>query len=106
MDRIERRRIDIRAWLESLTRRHTEIVGASVWTTNDDEHDPEGATIAFERAQVAGLRQQALDELAALDRAEERIRAGTYGRCARCGTDIAEGRLDALPAATTCINCA
>jgi len=106
VDRIERRRGEIRAWLDSLTRRHSDIVDASVWTTNDDEHDPEGVTIAFERAQVTGLRQQALDELAALDRAEERVRAGTYGRCARCGADIAEGRLDALPATTTCITCA
>jgi DnaK suppressor protein len=39
------------------------------------------------------------DRLAALDRAEQRIDAGTYGRSIRSGVAIPEGRLDADPAA-------
>ena len=38
-------------------------------TTHDDEHDPEGVTIGFERAQILGLLAGALQEIAALDRA-------------------------------------
>lgn len=75
-------------------------------TTHDDEHDPEGVTIGFERAQLQGLLAGARDEIEALDRAAARLAAGTYGRCGRCGGPIAPERLDALPAAETCIACA
>lgn len=75
-------------------------------TTHDDEHDPEGVTIGFERAQLQGLLAGARDEIEALDRAAARLAAGTYGRCATCGAPIAPERLDALPAAETCIACA
>lgn len=75
-------------------------------TTHDDEHDPEGVTIGFERAQMLGLLAGARHDLAALDRAAERIAAGTYGRCLRCGEPIPAERLEALPAAETCLACA
>ena len=75
-------------------------------TTHDDEHDPEGVTIGYERAQLQGLLAGARDDLEALDRAAARLAAGTYGRCGRCGGPIAPERLDALPAAETCIACA
>lgn len=75
-------------------------------TTHDDEHDPEGVTIGFERAQLLGLLAGARDEIAALDRAADRLRDGTYGRCSRCGVVIPEVRLEALPAAETCVTCA
>jgi DnaK suppressor protein len=104
--RLAARRAETLALIEALGHRLTGIIDASEHTTNDDEHDPEGATVAFERAQVAGLLDQARAELRALDAAEERLAAGTYGTCARCGTPIAPERLDALPAVTTCIRCA
>ncbi|WP_300018497.1 TraR/DksA C4-type zinc finger protein [Pseudonocardia sp.] len=75
-------------------------------TTHDDEHDPEGVTIGYERAQLQGLLAGARADLDALDRAAARLSAGTYGRCLRCGRPIAPERLDALPAAETCIACA
>ncbi|MDN5749901.1 MAG: TraR/DksA family transcriptional regulator [Pseudonocardia sp.] len=75
-------------------------------TTHDDEHDPEGVTIGYQRAQLQGLLADARRDLGALDRAADRLRAGSYGRCARCGEPIAPARLEALPAAETCIGCA
>lgn len=75
-------------------------------TTHDDEHDPEGVTIGYERAQLQGLLAGARDDIEALDRAAARLAAGTYGRCGRCGGPVAPERLDALPAAETCIACA
>lgn len=90
----------------SLSRRLAGIVESSAWTTNDDEHDPEGVTVAFERAQVAGLLATAHDELQALDRALGRINDGTYGQCERCGEPIGTERLEALPATATCVRCA
>jgi RNA polymerase-binding transcription factor DksA len=92
--------------LDSLTRQVAGIVEASAWTGNDDEHDPEGSTVAYERAQAQGLLRQAQADLEALDSAEERLRDGTYGTCLRCGRPIGAPRLEALPATVTCISCA
>lgn len=52
--------------------------------------------------QAAMLRQQ----IASIDRALERIAAGTYGECVRCGGEIAPARLEARPEAALCIDCA
>lgn len=82
------------------------IVEAAAQVGVDDEHDPEGATIAFERSQVEALLSRARAHLADLDRAAERLREGTHGTCERCGGPIAAERLAARPAARTCIGCA
>jgi DnaK suppressor protein len=105
-ERIGEARADTVRLIESLTRQWAAIVDASALTTNDDEHDPEGATIAFERAQVQAMLAQARVDLADLDVAAERLRTGVYRVCERCGGPIAEGRLAARPAARTCIDCA
>lgn len=84
----------------------TSIVEASYDSNADDEHDPEGATIAFERSQVDALVNQALRQLAELDAADRRLEQGDYGRCERCGRPIPEGRLEARPTARTCVGCA
>ena len=73
---------------------------------DDDEHDPEGQTIAFERQQVAALLRGALAHLCDLDRAVARIAAGTYGSCVGCGGPIHPERLAARPATGTCVTCA
>ena len=72
----------------------------------DDEHDPEGATIAFERSQVDALVRQTEQHLAEVDAALARLADGTYGLCERCGRPIPEGRLEARPVARTCVPCA
>ena len=43
--------------------------------------------------------------LAAVDQALERIDSGSYGWCVVCGLQIAEERLEALPAAALCRSC-
>src|SRR5579875_2265326 len=82
------------------------IVAASQADNADDEHDPEGATIAWERQHVAALLEQAREHLAAIDEALGRLRAGSYGRCEVCGQPIAPERLAARPTATRCLSCA
>ena len=82
------------------------VVAASRSSNADDEHDPEGATIAFERQQVAALLDQARRRLADVEAALERRAAGSYGICETCGRPIAPERLTARPAARTCIDCA
>ncbi|MDX6393474.1 MAG: DnaK suppressor protein [Streptosporangiaceae bacterium] len=92
--------------IAALTREFNGIVESAALGATDDEHDPEGATIAFERAQTASLLEQARARLADLDQAIRRIEAGTYGRCEDCGQPITADRLAARPAARTCIGCA
>lgn len=104
--RLDERRAETESRIASLRRQFDEIVEASALTTNDDEHDPEGATVAFERAQVADLLGRARGELEELDLAARRLAEGTYGSCERCGDPIAAGRLEARPAARTCVDCA
>jgi DnaK suppressor protein len=94
------------AAISALTRDFDGIVEAASSVGTDDEHDPEGATIAFERAQVASLLERARGRLAGVDLALARIADGSYGRCARCGEPIAAERLAARPVASTCIRCA
>ncbi len=85
------------------------LVDAGDGTNIDDEHDPEGATIAFERAQVSALLEQARERLAELDRALLTLETrgpSAYASCENCGRPIAAGRLEARPSARTCIDCA
>lgn len=92
--------------IAALTREFDGIVDSAALGATDDEHDPEGATIAFERAQIASLLEQGRRHLADLDEAIRRVEAGTYGRCDHCGQPITAERLAARPAARTCIACA
>ena len=92
--------------LAGLEREFDGIVEAAGAANADDEHDPEGATIAFEREHVAALRSQARERVAEIDAALRRLDEGGYGVCERCGQPIAAGRLTARPTATTCVACA
>ncbi len=90
----------------ALRRDFDNIVTASADAVRDDEHDLEGATIAFERAQVAALLDDAETQLAALDRAAARLDDPGGDRCERCGAPIGFDRLQARPTATRCVTCA
>ncbi len=90
----------------------------------DDEHDPEGSTVGFERARVAALLAAARRSLAEVDDAlsrADRLRGRSGGRsgsrsdgragarampCSRCGAPIPPARLRALPEASSCVRCA
>src|SRR4029453_10743456 len=94
------------AQIASLTREFDEVVAASQSSNADDEHDPEGTTIAFERQQVVAplgqARRRAREGGGGLARREP----GPYGICETCGRPIAPERLAARPAARNCIDCA
>jgi DnaK suppressor protein len=97
------RALDLVATLE---REFAGIAEAASAGGTDDEHDPEGATLAFERQHAAALLARARDHLAAVDAALARLEAGRYGVCGRCGQPIGDDRLAARPAALTCVRCA
>jgi DnaK suppressor protein len=105
-DPLASERAAAQAQIESLTREFDDVVAASRASNADDEHDPEGATIAFERQQVVALLDQARARLADIEAALARRDAGDYGICENCGRPNAPERLAARPAARTCIDCA
>jgi DnaK suppressor protein len=94
------------AQIEALAADLADIVASSELVATDDEHDPEGATIAFERSRIGALLDQSRDHLLAIDRAEKRLADGTYGDCERCGQPISVERLEARPTAEVCVDCA
>lgn len=94
------------AQLAALGRDHEAMVTASESSNADDEHDPEGATIGFERAQLAATIEMTRTRVADLDRALAQLDEGGYGRCEVCGANIGSDRLAARPSARTCITCA
>src|SRR4051812_22145875 len=103
LDAVRRRALER---LVDLSDDYAGMVEAARDSNADDEHDPEGATIAFERSQVGALVEQARAHLAEIDAAVARLDDGTYGVCERCGGEIASARLEARPVARTCIGCA
>jgi RNA polymerase-binding transcription factor DksA len=92
--------------LTTLSHDFEAVVAASRDSNADDEHDPEGATIAFERSQIGALIRQAEHQVEEIDAAVKRLDAGTYGTCEVCAACIGEERLEARPTARVCIVCA
>jgi RNA polymerase-binding transcription factor DksA len=94
------------ARIVALSRERDGIVASADLTGTDDEHDPEGATLAFEREQISALLRSARIRRDALDAALLRVQDGSYGSCLGCGATIPAGRLLARPDTTTCVSCA
>jgi RNA polymerase-binding transcription factor len=100
----ERRRV-----VDAITYLHEETPGSIEDETDEmpiDNHMAEIAAPTLDREIDYTLEENSEQVLAEIDEALKRIDAGTYGICASCGQPIAEERLDALPWATRCIDCA
>lgn len=68
-------------------------------------HLADDATEVFTRERNLAVRGNAQDLLSQVELALQRLGAGSYGLCERCGRPIADERLEALPYATLCITC-
>jgi len=55
---------------------------------------------------LEGLEGAALGEIKAIEAALGRLETGSYGACVACGEPIAPARLDAIPHAARCADCA
>ena len=83
-----------------------DVRGARGDQSDDDEHDPEGATMSSQWSHAMGIRADLEASLGEVDRALLRIEAGTYGFCVQCGEPIPDERLAARPSADRCVSCA
>ncbi|MDO5629604.1 MAG: TraR/DksA C4-type zinc finger protein [Mobilicoccus sp.] len=72
----------------------------------DDEHDPEGSTVSWDRAVTAATAQGAREHLAQIDAAIARVESGWDGSCAGCGEQIPAERLTVRPHTDCCVSCA
>ncbi len=71
-----------------------------------DQNFADTSQVTAERAEVEALVYSIKDSLAEVEHALAKFDAGTYGLCERCAQPIAPARLEAMPAARVCMNCA
>ena len=69
----------------------------------EDEGDL--AMISHETAVIYNLHEGGFARLRSIQKAMNAIDRGRYGECVRCGNNINEKRLQAIPWATSCIQC-
>ncbi len=67
---------------------------------------PDAAVVRGNDAALAAIGESANTELERIDNAIRRIDADMFAICDKCGGEIAEARLDAVPYATQCGDCA
>jgi DnaK suppressor protein len=73
--------------------------------SNTPLHLADLAADSFDQEIAVGMLQNEHDLLLAITAALDRVDAGTYGRCANCGKEIPEERLQAVPYAQFCVYC-
>ena len=66
---------------------------------DNDQHLADHATETYQNSYDQGLGEQLRDELAALERAEQRLADGKYGLSIESGEPIPDDRLEAHPLA-------
>jgi RNA polymerase-binding protein DksA len=72
---------------------------------NYRDHMADQGTATFARELDMTLEDNMRALLGAVERTIQRIDAGTWGLCQRCGEPIAPSRLEAMPTAELCISC-
>ncbi|WP_153505460.1 TraR/DksA family transcriptional regulator [Cumulibacter manganitolerans] len=99
-------RVDAAERLATTSRMLQSLLADRAGANDDDEHDPDGATLSSEWSRLTGLEEAAAAKLAQVDDALARLDAGTYGICVSCGQPIPAARLEARPFAERCVRCA
>lgn len=106
VERLRRERHRATVQLTRLVRDREAIIDQVRLDAPDDEHDPDGATLGWEREQLTALIALEQRRVTDIDDALAAVSAGTYGCCTTCGRQIGSQRLEARPAARHCITCA
>lgn len=101
VDRFEKMLRDRKSYLEAALQKYE----ASLERPKSADFE-DGATERENDEVIEGLGLSGQTELRLIEAALERIAAGEYGVCARCGNDILEARLEVVPHAALCRKCA
>jgi len=105
-DALIKERDRVRAALDNLKHENPGSLEDETGDETSDQHLGDTATATHDRSMDYTLTDNETHLLGEIDAALERIDAGTYGVCTNCGRQIGEDRLEALPWATLCIDCA
>ncbi|HJR91069.1 MAG TPA: TraR/DksA family transcriptional regulator [Acidimicrobiia bacterium] len=111
VDKYQKRLEDERDRLEAIIEEARIEMEEARLTESSSERSPdpgnaEAGSMKFEYEKELSMQQNSIDLLHKVQHALDLIEAGTYGSCESCGNDIPVARLDALPYATLCVNCA
>src|SRR5947209_1305211 len=74
-------------------------------TTENTEDEGDLAAISHNKELLYNLHETDFARLRSIDQAMKALDRGQYGECVRCGNDINEKRLLAVPWAALCIQC-
>jgi DnaK suppressor protein len=105
-DALESERARVVAAIENLRNENPGTVEDETGDETWDQHLADAATAMHDRELDYGIADNEQQLLAEIDAALQRIEDGTYGICSNCGKSISPERLEALPWATLCIDCA
>jgi RNA polymerase-binding transcription factor DksA len=98
----------LRAQLEgerdSLQHQLEELKASGDKSLSFDENFADSGQVAAEQGESRLLAASLSDQLQEVERALRKFDDGTYGKCETCGEEIAEARLEAMPATRYCIN--
>jgi DnaK suppressor protein len=73
-------------------------------STVHDENFADSGQVAAEQGESMVLAGKLREQLDDVQRALDKLDAGTYGVCETCGTEISPARLEAMPATRYCID--
>ncbi len=96
----------LRAEQSELLRQLSELGHGDEGTLRYDPNFADTSHVTAERGEAEALAGELKEALSEVEQALQRLAAGTYGRCERCGNEISPARLEAMPAARLCIACA
>ncbi|WP_415011907.1 TraR/DksA family transcriptional regulator [Amaricoccus sp.] len=101
---IDDRKVALEARLAELHGRLARIEGELEQPAS--ENFSEQATEREDEEVLEDLGASGLQEIRMIEAALDRIRQGGYGICVKCGEEIEARRLDLVPAAPLCADCA
>lgn len=105
-DALENERARVVAAIENIRNENPGSVEDETGEETYDQHLADVATAMHDRELDYGLAENEQQLLSEIDAALQRIDDGTYGTCSNCGKEIQPERLEALPWAQLCIDCA
>lgn len=97
-------RAELEAEREHLRRQLAEMGAEGESALSFDENFADSGQVAAEQGETRMIAGSLREQLRDVERALAKLDDGTYGTCEVCGREIAEARLDAMPATRYCID--
>ena len=91
---------------DQLRHRLTELGFGESGKLDYDANFADSSQVTAERGEAEALANSLRETLLEVEAALEKMDNGTYGQCENCGKQIAPARLEAMPAARFCMDCA